>query len=109
MYKESMYTVVVSVSPVHGNSHDPSQSPEERVKDLLVFQLMQEDNTNISFGEQKEAVELCESLRRNVGQVDSMLDLEVATPDVEECERRQLHLVTRDVIHQYFMFGFEVK
>lgn len=70
---------------------------------------MQEHNTDIPFGEQKEAVELCDSLRRNVGQVDNMLDLEVATPDVEEFERRQLHLVTRDVIHQYFMFGFEVK
>lgn len=70
---------------------------------------MQEDITDIPFGKQREAVELCESLRCNVGQVNSMLDLEVATPDVEECERRQLHLVTRDVIHQYFMFGFEVK
>ncbi|KAK4319027.1 hypothetical protein Pmani_010006 [Petrolisthes manimaculis] len=55
----------------------------------------------------KEAVELCVSLRRNVGQVESMMDLEVVTPDVEDSERRQLHLVTRDVIHQYFMFGFE--
>lgn len=37
-----------------------------------------------------------------------MTDLEVVTPDVEDVERRQLHLVTRDVVHQYFMFGFEV-
>lgn len=57
---------------------------------------------------QKEALELCESLLENIRQVESMTDLEVVTPDVEDAERRQLHLVTRDVVHQYFMFGFEV-
>lgn len=37
-----------------------------------------------------------------------MTDLELVMPSLEDGERRQLHLVTRDVVHQYFMFGFEV-
>ncbi|XP_069173757.1 mitogen-activated protein kinase kinase kinase 4 isoform X4 [Procambarus clarkii] len=54
-----------------------------------------------------EALELCESLLKNIKQVESMTDLELVTPNVEETERRQLRLVTRDVVHQYYMFGFE--
>ncbi|XP_069944090.1 mitogen-activated protein kinase kinase kinase 4-like [Cherax quadricarinatus] len=54
-----------------------------------------------------EALELCESLLKNIKQVESMTDLELVTPDVEDAERRQLRLLTRDVVHQYFMFGFE--
>ncbi|XP_042228698.1 mitogen-activated protein kinase kinase kinase 4-like isoform X2 [Homarus americanus] len=53
------------------------------------------------------ALELCESLLQNIKQVENMTDLEQTTPDVEDGERRQLRLVTRDVVHQYFMFGFE--
>ncbi|XP_071530903.1 mitogen-activated protein kinase kinase kinase 4 [Panulirus ornatus] len=55
----------------------------------------------------REALELCKSLLQNIRQVENITDLELATPDVEDLERRQLHLVTRDVVHQYFMFGFE--
>lgn len=55
----------------------------------------------------KEALGLCDNLVKNVKQVESLTDLEVVTPDVEDSERHHLHLVTRDVVHQYFMFGFE--
>ncbi|KAK7021049.1 hypothetical protein SK128_007163 [Halocaridina rubra] len=55
----------------------------------------------------KEALVLCQSLLKNMEQVESMTDLEQATPDVDDTERRQLRLVTRDVVHQYYMFGFE--
>ncbi|XP_063864103.1 mitogen-activated protein kinase kinase kinase 4-like isoform X1 [Scylla paramamosain] len=55
----------------------------------------------------KEALGLCDNLVKSVRQVESLTDLEVVTPDVEDSERHHLHLVTRDVVHQYFMFGFE--
>ncbi|XP_064092041.1 mitogen-activated protein kinase kinase kinase 4-like [Macrobrachium nipponense] len=55
----------------------------------------------------KEALELCRSLLKNLDQVENMTDLEQVTPDVDDSERRQLRLVTRDVVHQYYMFGFE--
>ncbi|XP_063597420.1 mitogen-activated protein kinase kinase kinase 4-like isoform X1 [Penaeus indicus] len=55
----------------------------------------------------KEALELCNSLQNNIQQVESMTDLDAVIPSLEYGERRQLHLVTRDVVHQYFMFGFE--
>ena len=57
---------------------------------------------------QKEALGLCDNLVNNVQQVESLTDLDLVTPDVEDSERHHLHLVTRDVVHQYFMFGFEV-
>lgn len=60
------------------------------------------------YATQKEALGLCDNLVKNVKQVESLTDLEVVTPDVEDSERHHLHLVTRDVVHQYFMFGFEV-
>ncbi|KAG0721552.1 Mitogen-activated protein kinase kinase kinase 4 [Chionoecetes opilio] len=56
---------------------------------------------------QREAIGLCDNLVKNVRQVESLTDLDVMTPDVEDGERHHLHLVTRDVVHQYFMFGFE--
>lgn len=61
-----------------------------------------------NYATQKEALGLCDNLVKNVKQVESLTDLEVVTPDVEDSERHHLHLVTRDVVHQYFMFGFEV-
>lgn len=53
------------------------------------------------------ALELCKNLATSVEQVETMTNLDTV-PDVTDTnDRYQLHLITRDVIHQYFMFGFE--
>ncbi|XP_076046818.1 mitogen-activated protein kinase kinase kinase 4-like [Oratosquilla oratoria] len=53
-----------------------------------------------------EALKLCKNLASNIKKVESMADVNILS-SVSEADKKQIHQVTRDIVHQCFKFGFE--